>query len=685
MPNRFRSHSESRKVVCVICFSKGHDLRRISSRNSELIRKFALPDFDEEDPSFPNVICASCRICLAKTSEDDPTVKLNIYDRRNKNLKPVSTRQRSEEDKCECDLCVIARSNINTPLNNKKPAGRPPKESTSDDNSFTSVTSSIKLCSKCFTTLARGMPHHCSTGQKYSNVNSLMSKNSPEDPEKFCASVISSKLNHRSSGNIDLQSAKKCITLSVNCKESNEVLNAKNVIDIQRDMNLSHRNTLRITQHVRTATGSRSSVEPYIKQKLQLQDHHLDDHFYVEDIDFIPSESRVGLSSANNSIQRPVVLCRDIDQFIETISSIRGLNLNDEDILIKIGMDSGGGFFKIALSILSTKMELTNDQQENEDASAFRREEKLSGVKRTFVVAITPDVPENYVNLKKLWIHTGLHELKFRYFICADLKICNIFLGLMSHGSLHPCSWCNVNKNNLADVGESRSSGSLRDSFWSFFDSGESKSKAKTHGNVIHPPLLHKEQQGNVIDVIPPPELHLLIGSFTTLFKHLESKSPQTAQRWLRECHITKDEYHGGTFAGNNARALLKKVDLLASFCSLDILPNVEAFRTLNHVVHSCFGNDLNPNYKLCIKKFFDSCLSLDINITPKLHSIFHHVPEFCDKFDKGLGLFSEQSFESLHHNFQQTWNNYKVNNLRHPSYGERLLRAVSTFNSRHI
>ena len=188
-----------------------------------------------------------------------------------------------------------------------------------------------------------------------------------------------------------------------------------------------------------------------------------------------------------------------------------------------------------------------------------------------------------------------------------------------------------------------------------------------------------------VIDVVPPPELHLLIGSFTTLHKHLETKSPEIAQRWLRECHILKDEYHGGTFTGNNARTLLKKVDLLASFCSLDCLPYVEAFRALDRVVHSCFGMDLDPNYNLCVQKFIDSCLALDINITPKLHAIFHHVPEFCAKFEKGLGLFSEQSFESLHHNFEQTWNNYKMNNLRHPSYGERLLRAISVFNCRYI
>ena len=56
---------------------------------------------------------------------------------------------------------------------------------------------------------------------------------------------------------------------------------------------------------------------------------------------------------------------------------------------------------------------------------------KDSGVKRVFLVAAVPYVPENYQNVKKLWLNLKFQNLDSRFTIPTDLNICNILLGMM--------------------------------------------------------------------------------------------------------------------------------------------------------------------------------------------------------------------------------------------------------------
>ena len=171
----------------------------------------------------------------------------------------------------------------------------------------------MKFCTLCYSAVAKGISHYCSSRKKCDNMNSLMTKCSPhaQDSEKFCASVITNKLNRKSSGEIELMSSRKCMTLNVN-PSANTVLNATNMASIQTDMNLSHRQTLKFAQHVRGATGRRSSIEPCLKQKLRTIDHLLDEHFCVIELDFTSGKA------SNNDLRRPVILCRDLENFLNS-------------------------------------------------------------------------------------------------------------------------------------------------------------------------------------------------------------------------------------------------------------------------------------------------------------------------------------------------------------------------------
>jgi hypothetical protein len=70
---------------------------------------------------------------------------------------------------------------------------------------------------------------------------------------------------------------------------------------------------------------------------------------------------------------------------------------------------------------------------------------KETSVKKMFLIAIAPKTTENYENVQKIFKILNLVEPKIddvRLTIASDLKLINIILGLMSHGSLHPCCYC---------------------------------------------------------------------------------------------------------------------------------------------------------------------------------------------------------------------------------------------------
>ena len=90
-------------------------------------------------------------------------------------------------------------------------------------------------------------------------------------------------------------------------------------------------------------------------------------------------------------------------------------------------------------------------------------------------------------------------------------------------------------------------------------------------------------------------------------------------------------------------------------------------------------------SYLHCIQEFKEACQQLPISTTPKLHILYHHVGQFIQQTRKPLGLFSEQSAESLHHDFEGQWNGRFKRDMSHPDYQSQLLNCVVEYNSKHI
>ena len=368
--------------------------------------------------------------------------------------------------------------------------------------------------------------------------------------------------------------------------------------------------------------------------------------------------------------------CSDLDGLVRTIIQERGYCSTNPNLLFKIGVDGGGGFFKVCLSVSSTES----------NSNLLRKD---TGVKKVFLIGIVPDIPENHANVLKMWhqvqlIGPNACTSMSSKIIATDLKLANILLGLMSHGATHPCTWCDAHKSSLQQKGILRTLGNISDKFWLWFEETDrNRSLAKNYTNVVHFPILKGESTDRVIDLLPPPELHLLIGPVNTLFKAME-KEWTDAMKWPKACHVERDVIHGGSFNGNSCHKLLSHVNVLRSICPLQAVKYVECFQSFAKVVHSCYGNNLDQDFCNYIQDFKKSYLSLGISVTPKVHCVFHHIIDFCSTVNTGLGRYSEQTVEAVHSDFRHTWMKYKVGE-NHPHYAAHLLKAVCEYNSQHL
>ena len=169
----------------------------------------------------------------------------------------------------------------------------------------------------------------------------------------------------------------------------------------------------------------------------------------------------------------------------------------------------------------------------------------------------------------------------------------------------------------------------------------------------------------------------------------IESSANVRSKDWSDELYITRRDFQGGQFIGNDCSKLLDQVDILERMLiraeAYLAIPYVQVFRALKCVKDACFGFALHPNYKKAIDNFMFAYLGLGIPVSPKVHIIFEHIAPFCEKYDKGLGWFAEHAVESCHYDYFPFWEtSYKVS-MNNPRYAEQLLNAIVMYNALHL
>ncbi|KAJ6646662.1 Helicase required for RNAi-mediated heterochromatin assembly 1, partial [Pseudolycoriella hygida] len=383
---------------------------------------------------------------------------------------------------------------------------------------------------------------------------------------------------------------------------------------------------------------------------------------------------------------RYAVYCNNLSGLIKYVLEQRQVT----QFHLKIGIDSGGGSLKVSLSIQSTEedeLAMDRSKRQSYDDSIASKRFRDSGVKKLFIIGIAETVQENYQNVSLLWSEIDINISSGNGTFVIDLKLANIICGLMPHSSLFPCTFCISSKYKLSECAEFRTIRNSLQSNEKWLASGAKKNDAKMFFNCIQMPLFTgaSNLDERFIDIIPPPELHLMLGVVNTIYDHIHGAFNNEALAWAKSCNVEKSVTQAGTgFNGNARKKLLEKLDILRAICPVGCLKFVKALEDFHSVVKSCFGQNLDPNFEKNLNDFKRSFLDLNVSVTPKIHAVFYHVGDFCRKHQKSLGFYSEQSMEPVHFEFKSFWSKYKMN-VNHPEYSNSLLRAVREFNALHV
>ena len=186
-------------------------------------------------------------------------------------------------------------------------------------------------------------------------------------------------------------------------------------------------------------------------------------------------------------------------------------------------------------------------------------------------------------------------------------------------------------------------------------------------------------------------ELHLLSGNTNRLYDFgdilLSNLGASISMDlWNKSLGFDRPKLHSGQFKGGQCAKLLENIDSLEIILktSFSEVPSqlselICTLSALNQVKKTCFGLKLDKSYKEQIQLYKEAYQLLGIKISPKVHALVTHVPEFLDSMQKhypgkGLGFWSEQASETVHYDFKQFYEQgYKVP-CCHKLYSEKLL-----------
>lgn len=111
-------------------------------------------------------------------------------------------------------------------------------------------------------------------------------------------------------------------------------------------------------------------------------------------------------------------------------------------------------------------------------------------------------------------------------------------------------------------------------------------------------------KDGKIIDIIPPLELHLLLGVIKHTYKRMLTDFEED------QSNVSREVYNKGpSFIENTSKILLEKIDILKSNHNLGCLKCLQCF--FCKCVNSCSANTLNPKFAIKFKRFIRIYLEL--------------------------------------------------------------------------
>lgn len=351
-----RSHEENRSVLCILCFTKSKGLRPVTEAQTETIRTYFLVDYNPHFVFYPTGICCTCRIICSQYAIGNFTRTIQVH--KYKRSIPLATRKTSQM--CSCEICSTARLSIGTSEQTtvKPQRGRPRLT----DHVNEPIVASI--CKRCYTEVGRGKRHVCTKTERVANLSNVL------DDGKATASgesVVSSFLNKRmkmgeSSVKLRNLRGKPSTFLNAAASESDSAfrVSTEELFQMKADNNLSIRKTLSIAKSFREHGVK---FESGFRDKLSVLNRQLKDFFEITSL-----RSAADNGTTEHVEDTPVVYCTDVPGLIQHIKEKRQIG----EALIKIGIDGGGKFFKITLSVIPTNPQHQSKSNQFKDSGVRR-------------------------------------------------------------------------------------------------------------------------------------------------------------------------------------------------------------------------------------------------------------------------------------------------------------------------
>ncbi len=354
MPTTACLHDENKKLACFLCLNRGS--RALSHREKSCLRDNVYKDFFTNGAFLPGSLCSGCRAQLSSLAGDKPRPLPPpvLYSDLVLEMKfhVPWTRAAADHGGCDCSICKIISSKASWQQISR---GQQSRQAMDPEHGSSETSSLIAVCSECLSEIGWGKNHRCNNNSLLENLNKKLT---PCTCEKLSAMRICEKVQETGAQKLSLKSTKghplqvitgppvkRQLAFHQSTPASTLTVSHSALSRGYTELNLNMRKMLGLAKIVREECGPQA-VAPNFCQKLFAQGHTLESFFNVEELTFSRQNEVKGESEA---IQHPVVYCNDINELVQFICEKWDVSTRS----LKLGIDRGGGFIKVALSIES--------------------------------------------------------------------------------------------------------------------------------------------------------------------------------------------------------------------------------------------------------------------------------------------------------------------------------------------
>ena len=389
MPKVKKTHEFCRTATCIFCLESKKNSRKLTDSLVEFIKYAIFPDYDSKHQYLPGGCCPNCykRVSdFMAAKRDEPEIFMSEV--RNAQYLKICSELESlptENADCSCSICKKARANpitksalIKRPLPtfpdsiNDTPnvlddpeiprtvpdtvpeiSGTSASTTDFSEPPLSSRSIDEKLfCMECFSKLARGLPHTCN---RTTRVNNLASQLSPPTLSRLAGLTVKAEHERQgSTGKVLLETGGKPLPVSYGAMQPTVPMDHEFFFDIQRDNPKVSNNTLnRIAKSYRPWHGGKKAIKPHFSSALVESSEQLAKYFKWE-WDFF--EQYIPNTTYTEEVLKPLSFCTDVKELVKYVQSMR--ELGDDECILDLGIDGGGGTIKVTLNLIEPRTEI---------------------------------------------------------------------------------------------------------------------------------------------------------------------------------------------------------------------------------------------------------------------------------------------------------------------------------------